>query len=327
MIFAALIAITAACTNDQPDQNDDPQFSCERIEVDQAEYCIYEQPITETGYDCPPDLMNPIPFGGQTVCSATEEIPDDHQRPLREHIDDQQGPLDGGRDADIADAEGCGSLICDALYIPLVSFSFSQPNGDSFCGDLEISYWGEGEEDSPQTKTCTCAQIQLNGVDDCHINPPIGKISYISVEATEAAYGDYAVFETSVDLPCQCHPQDHIDVEFSAAELTCENVEDQWSQFVADNNQCETDDDCTIISDWSSCGCTPTLTGSGEGLNKDASAGAQDYLDLFHSEACADIRQSEACDAAPSDSVSCDNGTCVANSPSCLPGPDAGDGG
>lgn len=75
-------------------------MQCERVEVDDEEYCVYSQPITETGYDCPPDLAHGIPFEGGTVCSGQDTIPEGHRDPLRDHVDDDEA-LDGGhRDAD-----------------------------------------------------------------------------------------------------------------------------------------------------------------------------------------------------------------------------------
>lgn len=95
-MMIAVFATSLGCTSDPSNNGGDKQASCERTEIDGTEYCTYEQPITETGYDCPPDLSNPIPFEGHTVCSSRTEIPQEHHDPLREHIDQSSTQPDAG---------------------------------------------------------------------------------------------------------------------------------------------------------------------------------------------------------------------------------------
>ncbi len=83
------------CSGDEPEQ----QVQCERIDVDGTAYCTYAQPITETGYDCPPDLAHAVDFQGHTVCSPTESIPAEDRSALEEHFAGANGqPVDGGTD-------------------------------------------------------------------------------------------------------------------------------------------------------------------------------------------------------------------------------------
>lgn len=214
ILFSLAVTVAAAgCSDDTPDES---TVQCERIELDGTAYCTYKQPITETGYDCPQDLPNAIPFDEHTVCSADKQLPEEHEEPLREHFTESTPDLDGGTDTDT-----------------------------------------------------------------------------------------------------------------DAVALTCDNVQVEWRDFLDDdtNRSCQTDDDCVLVSDWAGCDCNPSLTGSGVGVNINAARSAQAYLDVYNSEACADIRNTGTCDAAPADRVWCDDGTCRANSPSCLPGPDAGNDG
>ncbi|QDG51004.1 hypothetical protein FIV42_09725 [Persicimonas caeni] len=95
ILFSALLALSA-CSKDA---GEDMEVECERIDVGGTAYCTYEQPITETGYDCPQDLPHAVDFQGHTVCSPTESIPDEDRGPLEEHFAQGSGePVDGGTD-------------------------------------------------------------------------------------------------------------------------------------------------------------------------------------------------------------------------------------
>ena len=60
---------------------------CDRVEVDGRKYCVYDQPITETGYDCPQGMSHPVGMNGGTVCSGTEKVPEKHKEKLREEME------------------------------------------------------------------------------------------------------------------------------------------------------------------------------------------------------------------------------------------------
>lgn len=106
--------------------------------------------------------------------------------------------------------------------------------------------------------------------------------------------------------------------------VACEDLEQAFNSFVANNRECQTDADCALVSDWQDCGCNPSLTSSGVGVNKSAASEARAYIRKYHSPECASFRGTGTCDAAPSTGVICDGGTCWADSPSCLGAGDAG---
>lgn len=118
----ALLTLTAACSDGDndgngngDDNNDQPQVECQRLEVEDAEYCLYEQPITETGYDCPPDLANPMDFQGRTVCGAEGELPDEHRGPIGDEfdsIDDSDDLPDGVWEG--SEGRRAVEALCDA---------------------------------------------------------------------------------------------------------------------------------------------------------------------------------------------------------------------
>ena len=122
-----------------------------------------------------------------------------------------------------------------------------------------------------------------------------------------------------------CISDSTTDSDADTSGLTCDNVVQKWRDFVEAHNHCETDSDCRLVSDWSSCSCDPTLAGSGVGINKDAPS-TRAYFDVYHSAQCADTHTSGVCDAAPADGVSCDHGRCVAQIRSCFGGGGAGTG-
>lgn len=95
-LLIGFLLTVCACSSDEPDN----QIECERVDIDDTEYCTYEQQITETGYDCPQDLPNAIPFEGHTVCSGDEDIPQEHEEPLREHFAGSGESPDAGPNAD-----------------------------------------------------------------------------------------------------------------------------------------------------------------------------------------------------------------------------------
>jgi hypothetical protein len=57
----------------------------------------------------------------------------------------------------------------------------------------------------------------------CHINPPEGETSRITVSVE--GYGD---FSTEVTLPYECHPQERVDVVLWPLEDTCPAGQDVW---------------------------------------------------------------------------------------------------
>lgn len=201
----AALTTTLGCTSDQHDENN---VACQRVTIDQTDYCTYQQPITETGYDCPADLPNAIPFEGHTVCSREQDIPPAHQAPLREHIAHSDTPPDGGWDVgeDTLDADTCHHGSCDASLTSLVSFDFYKPDGHPYCGDVTIRAWTVDEANPTMLAQCDCVDGEMGRVNEprgCFLweGDVEGKTLHFKIEAS-----NYAPFTTSDDVPCQCHP-------------------------------------------------------------------------------------------------------------------------
>jgi hypothetical protein len=210
MLAALLLTMVGCSSDDEPDE----QVLCERFEVDQTEYCVYEQPITETGYDCPQDLMNPIPFEAGTVCSGAREIPSDHERPIRERMEEPSGPSDAGPDTLSCEER----RRCDASMALVQNFVVNQPDGSTYCGPLTLRHWPVEDDQDVRTSTCVCTEGELttdDGMTPCSIN--LGGRENMTV-VIEAEAPDYATFTTDVDVPC-CNPSNSlVQVDFEAAE-------------------------------------------------------------------------------------------------------------
>jgi len=108
---------------------------------------------------------------------------------------------------------GCGNrepLECDGIYLPLITFTFTDAStGNAYCGPATIAYVVVGES-GPSTVECYCqdnAMVMGPGFALCHVNPPEGETSRITVSVE--GYGD---FTTQVTLPYECHPQERVDV-------------------------------------------------------------------------------------------------------------------
>jgi hypothetical protein len=100
-------------------------------------------------------------------------------------------------------------LYCDAIYVPLVTFTFTDAaTGKSYCGPATISYEAVESDVSGQA-FCECRDdvMARPGLGPCHVNPPEGETSLIMVSVP-----GYEVFETEVTLPYECHPQIQVDV-------------------------------------------------------------------------------------------------------------------
>ena len=101
-------------------------------------------------------------------------------------------------------------MECDAYYAPFVTFTFTDTStGERYCGPAEVSYRSECG-DRAETN-CECAGggmvISGSGFEGCHINPPEGERSTITVSAP-----GYRDFVQSVRLPYECHPSADMDV-------------------------------------------------------------------------------------------------------------------
>jgi hypothetical protein len=221
MISAGMLFVLAGVTNGcSSDEEPQEQVLCERYEVEQTEYCVYQQPITETGYDCPPDLPNGIPFEMGTVCGGESEIPAGHERPIRERMDGSNQPNDAGVDSGgDADALSCEERRrCDTGLAIVQNFEVSQPDGSAYCGPLTLQHWPVDDDQDVRTSTCECTDGELTVEGDltpCNIN--LGGRENMTV-VVEAEAPGYATFSTQVDVPC-CNPSNSlVRVDFEAAE-------------------------------------------------------------------------------------------------------------
>ncbi len=132
----------------------------------------------------------------------------------------EDGVRDGISDAD-ADteevSEDCARdpLICDAIYIPIVTFTFIDTStGMLYCDLATVGYSSPRcgyEHEAP----CGCRDGEMTLYPDyphsdymgCVLDPPAGETSTITVSAP-----GYRVFTQEVTLPYECHPRVHIDV-------------------------------------------------------------------------------------------------------------------
>jgi hypothetical protein len=118
-------------------------------------------------------------------------------------------PGDVGVDCD---RDAWEMLGCDAIYIPLVTFTFTDGStGLAFCGPADISYLSECGSAGSYCGGCDCLDgTMVPTCDDafpCHLSPPVGETSTITVTAE-----GYRDFVTEVTLPYECHPLRTVDV-------------------------------------------------------------------------------------------------------------------
>lgn len=107
--------------------------------------------------------------------------------------------------------------------------------------------------------------------------------------------------------------------DFSSDGLTCDNVWQRFHDFVAKaDRSCKADSDCVLVGEVTiTCGCYPSLGGSGIAINRSEEKAAQAYEAVFKAPACeATRRDHRVCDAAPGE-ASCVWGRCSATEPSC----------
>lgn len=133
-------------------------------------------------------------------------------------------------------------------------------------------------------------------------------------EATQCQLDACSNDELCVDHQCVDNPHD---------DLTCDNLFERWDAFVAENQSCENDSDCTVVGGTDSCDCEPVLGGdvyaSGTAIHRDAADASSIFFDKFESDECQDLRSSnQICDAAPHIALSCDDGTCRLQADSCF---------
>lgn len=102
------------------------------------------------------------------------------------------------------------ALICDAVYVPLVTFTFMDASTQKvYCGPATIGYEVVGK-DLSGTAECDCeddVMVTLGRGFECHVNPPEGETSLITVSVE-----GYEDFTAEVTLPYICHPRAQVDV-------------------------------------------------------------------------------------------------------------------
>lgn len=94
----------AACGSSSP-----RDVRCDRTTVNGNDYCVYsQQAITETGYNCPRELSEPVPMGGGTVCTDDGNVPDADRDELRRQYDfDDESLADAGPGVDGGEGGSC----------------------------------------------------------------------------------------------------------------------------------------------------------------------------------------------------------------------------
>lgn len=116
------------------------------------------------------------------------------------------------------------------------------------------------------------------------------------------------------------------------AQIPCDQVAGAFRALLAmpGARSCSTVADCVMVSDfhyYSSCGCYPLLTGSGEGVNAAYARHAEQLLRRLHTPPCrsqAGKLVQNVCDAAPATDLRCEGGTCAVTPQGCMPVPDMG---
>jgi hypothetical protein len=101
-------------------------------------------------------------------------------------------------------------LSCDAYYAPFVTFTFTDTStGASHCGPVTVSYHSECDLSGEASCECVDGAVVQAGSEifACHVNPPEGERSTITVTAP-----GYRDFMQDVTLPYECHPTATIDV-------------------------------------------------------------------------------------------------------------------
>jgi hypothetical protein len=120
-----------------------------------------------------------------------------------ENEETEQDALEDGPD-------GRDALWCDAIYVPLVTFTFMDASTQKvYCGPATIGYEVMGK-DLSGTAACDCeddVMVTLGRGFECHVNPPEGETSLITVSVD-----GYEDFTTVVTLPYMCHPRAQVDV-------------------------------------------------------------------------------------------------------------------
>ncbi len=193
--------------------------------------------------------------------------------------------------------------------------------GASCCtcdSDLEVPATCEGNTwTCPQSSfICTNKECKPEDVPDC------------SLYNGELCCTDEGPVSAKCPVPSEPYCLDNSEPKMSCVQdsegkaVTCDNVVELFTQYVAANSACSADSDCTAIGGAETCDCTAVLvSGSGSAIAKTAAADAAVYFDVYHSELCKSIQMDE-CDSAPA-VISCNEGQCVAVSKSCLAPPPA----
>lgn len=108
---------------------------------------------------------------------------------------------------------------------------------------------------------------------------------------------------------------------YEPLEMPCSCLRDAWQVFVSNHRSCTESNQCRVVGGAGSCHCSPSLgEGSGDAISSDPQHRVGAFLERF--EQCkveAPGTVGSVCDAAPARNVRCENGECVADSPSCLP--------
>jgi hypothetical protein len=129
--------------------------------------------------------------------------------------------------------------------------------------------------------------------------------------------------ETSVDASDGSVDASEVATETgSDAAFTCDSVQTEFAAYRAAHDGCTLDDECTSVGGAASCECSRSLgDGSGNGIRKDAAAGATKYSAFFY----ASCTTPAVCDAAPG-TPRCISGHCSVSMASCLGPKDSGPG-
>lgn len=98
----ALIAVLLGLAGCE-EEADEPLVACEPVEIEGANYCVYEEySVEQTGYDCPEDLSENVELDFGTVCTEGGELP----KPHREELIARLPNVDRDSDADVGGADG-----------------------------------------------------------------------------------------------------------------------------------------------------------------------------------------------------------------------------
>lgn len=151
--LACLCMVAVGCTDEVPEVSE----SCEERDVAGETYCVYSQPITETGYTCPSSFPNAHQFESGTVCSEGEEIPEEAIDEFIEEFGSRlDPPLGGARLGEICGTDA-GITCIDSLFCDYSGNNECLVDAGGVCAQADASAVPVRPDDEP---VCGCDGVE-----------------------------------------------------------------------------------------------------------------------------------------------------------------------